>query len=126
MKSGAFTYEGYRITYDEYGSGDRPIVLIHGLLMNRRMFSRLAPALADRGNRVICIDLLGHGRSDRPEDLRMYSMPLNARQVVGLLDHLELEQAVVGGTSLGANTTLEMAARYPDRVKGTFIEMPVL
>ena len=94
--------------------------------MNRRMYERLGPALAERGNRVICVDLLGHGRSDRPEDLRLYSMPLFARQVVALLDHLELDSAVVGGTSLGANVGLELAAREPERAQGLFIEMPVL
>lgn len=126
MKSGAFTYEGHRITYDEYGSGDRALVLIHGLLMNRRMFAKLGPSLADRGYRVICVDLLGHGRSDRPEDLRLYSMPLFSRQVLALLDHLELDEAAVGGTSLGANVTLELVTRHPDRVRGIFVEMPVL
>jgi pimeloyl-ACP methyl ester carboxylesterase len=123
---GEFRYEGHRIEYDAYGEGDRVVVLVHGLLMNRRMFERLGPALAARGNRAICVDLLGHGRSDRPEDLRLYSMPLFARQVRGLLDHLELDSAVVGGTSLGANVALELATRYPERVKGLFIEMPVL
>jgi pimeloyl-ACP methyl ester carboxylesterase len=123
---GEFTYEGYRLSYDEYGAGDRPIVLIHGLLMSRRMFERLGPALADRGNRVIALDLLGHGRSDRPEDLQRYSMPLFAYQVNALLDHLELESAVVGGTSLGANVSLEMAVRFPERARALFIEMPVL
>jgi pimeloyl-ACP methyl ester carboxylesterase len=123
---GAFTYEGHRITYDEHGAGDRVLVLVHGLLMNRRMFDRLAPEIAARGNRVVCVDLLGHGRSDRPEDMRLYSMPLFARQVAALLDHLELEQAVVGGTSLGANVSLEFAIRHDDRARGLFIEMPVL
>jgi pimeloyl-ACP methyl ester carboxylesterase len=123
---GEFTYEGYRLSYDEYGGGDRPVVLIHGLLMNRHMFERLGPALADRGHRVIVPDLLGHGRSDRPEDLQRYSMPLFAYQVIALLDHLDLETAVVGGTSLGANVSLQMAVRFPDRVEGLFIEMPVL
>ena len=42
--------------------------------MNRRMFDRLAPVLADRGNRVITIDLLGHGRSERPSEMVNYSM----------------------------------------------------
>jgi len=120
------SYQGHAIGFEEYGEGDRPIVLIHGLLMNRRMFGRLGPALAERGNRVICVDLLGHGRSDQPEDLRLYSMPLFAEQVVALLDHLELEAAVVGGTSLGANVALELAVRHPDRVAGLFVEMPVL
>jgi pimeloyl-ACP methyl ester carboxylesterase len=123
---GEFRYEGHRIEFDSYGEGERVLVLIHGLLMNRRMFERLGPALAERGNRVICVDLLGHGRSDRPEDLRLYSMPLFARQVVALLDDLGLGSAVVGGTSLGANVALELATHDPERVSGLFIEMPVL
>jgi pimeloyl-ACP methyl ester carboxylesterase len=123
---GEFTYEGLRLSYDEYGAGGRPLVLIHGLLMNKHMFERLGPILADHCNRVIAVDLLGHGSSDRPEDLQRYSMPLFAYQVNALLDHLELEQAVIGGTSLGANVSLEMAVRFPDRVKALFIEMPVL
>jgi pimeloyl-ACP methyl ester carboxylesterase len=123
---GEFTYEGYRLSYDEYGSGDRPLILIHGLLMNRHMFERLGPVLAEAGNRVIALDLLGHGRSDRPEDLQRYSMPLFAYQVTALLDHLELESAVVGGTSLGANVSIETAFRFPERVRGLFVEMPVL
>ncbi len=123
---GDFLYEGHRIEYDSHGEGDRLLVLIHGLLMNRRMFERLAPELAARGNRVVCVDLLGHGRSDRPEDLRLYSMPLFARQVAALLDHLDRPTAVVGGTSLGANVALELAVRDPARARGLFIEMPVL
>lgn len=123
---GEFRYEGHRVTYDTYGVGERPLVLIHGLLLNRHMFDRLGGALAEQGNRVIAVDLLGHGRSDRPEDLRLYSMPLFSRQVEGLLDHLGLETAVVGGTSLGANVALEFATRYPDRAEALFIEMPVL
>jgi pimeloyl-ACP methyl ester carboxylesterase len=123
---GEFHYEGHRIEYDAYGEGDRVVVLVHGLLMNRRMFDRLAPALAARGNRVVCLDLLGHGRSDRPEDLRLYSMPLFSRQVAALLDHLEQPQAVVGGASLGANVALELATRQPERVRALFVETPVL
>jgi len=121
-----FLYEGHRIELDSYGEGERVLVLVHGLLMSRRMFERLGPALAKRGNRVICVDLLGHGRSDRPEDLRLYSMPLFARQVAALLDHLGQPSAVVGGTSLGANVALELAVSRPERVRGLFIEMPVL
>ena len=121
-----FDYNGFRISYDEYGTGDRPLVLIHGLLMNRRMYDRLGPEMAKRGNRVIAIDLLGHGRSDRPSDMSQYSMTFFARHVEALLDHLDLEKAVIGGTSLGANVTLEMAYLEPDRLRGMMVEMPVL
>jgi pimeloyl-ACP methyl ester carboxylesterase len=123
---GEFDYNGHRISYEEYGAGERPLILIHGLLMNRRMFDRLGLEMASRGNRVIAIDLLGHGRSDRPPDMSNYSMTFFARQVEALMDHLELDQAVVGGTSLGANTTLELAYLEPKRLRGMMIEMPVL
>ena len=112
--------------YDEYGSGRRTFVLIHGLLLSRKMHAPLASALAERGNRVIVPELLGHGDSDRPRDMWRYSMPIFAEQVLGLLDHLELDEAVIGGTSLGANVALEVAVREPRRVRGLVIEMPVL
>ena len=121
-----FEYNGHRISYDEYGAGERPLVLIHGLLMNRRMFDRLGPEMAARGNRVIAVDLLGHGRSERPSDMSQYSMTFFARQVEALLDHLGLKSAVIGGTSLGANVTLELAYLEPKRVKAMMVEMPVL
>ena len=121
-----FDYNGHRISYDEHGAGERPLILVHGLLMNRRMFDRLGPAMAERGNRVIAVDLLGHGRSERPTEMSQYSMTFFARQVEALLDHLDLEHAVIGGTSLGANVTLELAYLEPKRVKGMMIEMPVL
>lgn len=53
-------------------------------------------------------------------------MELFGHQIVGLLDHLDIQEAVIGGTSLGANVTLEVAAHAPDRCKGLFVEMPVL
>jgi len=121
-----FQHKGRRISYRAYGTGNRPIVLIHGLLLNKHMFDRLGPAVARRGNRVITLDLLGHGESDRPPEMVNYSMRSFAEQVVGLLDHLELEQAVIGGTSLGANTSLMVARDAPARVRGMMIEMPVL
>lgn len=122
----SFRYAGHRIAYDVYGEGDRVIVLAHGLLLTRRMYERLGSELAARGNRVVAVDLLGHGRSDRPTDPRLYNMPAFAEQLVALFDHLGLEAPVVGGTSLGANVGLELASRSPDRAGALFLEMPVL
>jgi pimeloyl-ACP methyl ester carboxylesterase len=121
-----FTHEGHRLAYTEFGEGPRTTVLVHGLLLSQRMQMPLARTLADRGNRVVTIDLLGHGRSDRPRDMWRYSMTTFGEQVVGLMDHLGLDQAVVAGTSLGANVALEACAAAPDRVRGMVVEMPVL
>jgi len=123
---GSFEYQGRRIAYCDHGEGPRVLVLTHGLLMDQRMFGRLAPALAARGHCVLTLDVLGHGASDQPYDMTAYSMPEFGRQVVALLDHLGIAQAVIGGTSLGANTTLEVAVGAPERVRALVIEMPVL
>src|SRR3954463_6107363 len=121
-----FEHQGRRLAYTVYGDGPRTTVLLHGLLLSQKMHRPLARALARRGNRVVTMDLLGHGRSDRPRDMTAYSMPFFGEQVIALLDHLEIDQAVIAGTSLGANTTLEAAAAHPDRVRGMVLEMPVL
>jgi pimeloyl-ACP methyl ester carboxylesterase len=141
-----FKVDGKRLAYTEYGGGpaavtpagtrgrtarrgpaqDRPVILLHGLLLSQEMDRPLAEDLAARGNRAITLDLLGHGRSDRPRDMWRYSMSTYGREVVALMDHLEIDQAVVMGTSLGANAALEIAAQSPDRLRGLVIEMPVL
>jgi predicted alpha/beta hydrolase len=95
----SFTYCGRRIGYGAHGSGPRAIVLIHGLLMDSRMYTRLAPTLAADGHRVIVADMLGHGASDQPHEMTAYSMPQFGRDVIALLDHLELPQAVIGHPS---------------------------
>jgi pimeloyl-ACP methyl ester carboxylesterase len=115
-----------RLEYTEYGSGDHWVVLVHGQLMPRRMQQPLARYLAGEGLHVVTVDLLGHGRSDKPADPLVYSMTAFGEQVIALLDHLGATQAVIGGTSLGANVSLEVAALAPERVRGLILEMPVL
>jgi pimeloyl-ACP methyl ester carboxylesterase len=121
-----FSFEGQRLAYTVYGEGSRTTVLLPGLLLSQKMQAPLARILAEHGHRVVTMDPLGHGASDRPRQMWRYSMHEFARQTLALLDHLELDQAVVGGTSLGANITLELAAMAPERLRGMVIEMPVL
>ncbi len=123
---GQFHIGNDRLEYSEFGAGDAWVVLLHGQLMPRLMQEPLARCLAAQGLHVITLDLLGHGRSDRPEDPRDYSMTAFADQVVALLDHLGIDRAIIGGTSLGANVSLEVAVLAPDRVLGLLLEMPVL
>ncbi|QWZ10562.1 alpha/beta hydrolase [Nocardioides panacis] len=94
--------------------------------MPRRMHQPLARTIAGAGFHVVTLDLLGHGRSDRPLDPKEYSMTAFGEQVLALLDHLGAEEAVIGGTSLGSNVSLEVADVAPDRVRGLLLEMPVL
>lgn len=122
----SFRHDGFRLVYDEYGSGGQPLVLLPGLLLSRKMDAALAQGLAERGNHVYVLDFLGHGDSDRPRDMGRYSMPLFGDQVVALLDHLELDDVVLGGTSLGANVTLDVMTKVPERLRGAIVEMPVL
>jgi pimeloyl-ACP methyl ester carboxylesterase len=126
MVTKSFDYEGHRLVYDEYGEGDQVIVLLPGLLFSRKMHRPLAEELAKGGHRVLCLDLLGHGESDRPPEMWNYGMSIFGRQAIALLDHADVDRAVIGGTSLGANVTLEAAAYAPDRLRGMLIEMPVL
>jgi pimeloyl-ACP methyl ester carboxylesterase len=121
-----FTWNGRRLGYEADGRGDRIVVLLHGLLMDARLNRGLARALASRGYRVVLLDLLGHGASDKPVHAAEYRVDVYAEQVIGLLDHLRVERAVVGGLSLGANVSLLVAARHPERVQGLVLEMPVL
>jgi pimeloyl-ACP methyl ester carboxylesterase len=121
-----FSHEGRTLAYTDYGDGSRIVVLLHGLLLSQRMHEPLAKALAAHGNRVLTLDLLGHGSSERPLDPQCYSMTFFGEQVIALLDHLEIDEAVILGTSLGANTAIEAAALAPERLRGMVIEMPVL
>jgi pimeloyl-ACP methyl ester carboxylesterase len=142
----SFLFHGQRIAYTEFGAGltalesngtrgrtsrrtaaaKRPVILVHGLLLSQKMHRPLAEELASRGNRVITVDLLGHGESDRPRDMWRYSMHSFGEQLVALMDELEIPEAVIMGTSLGANASLEVAARAPERLRGMIVEMPVL
>jgi len=120
------SYDKYRLAYEVYGSGDRVLVWLHGLLLDANLSRGLARALAARGNRVVLLDLLGHGQSDKPRHAGPHRMDLYAQQVLRLLDELGVDQAVLGGVSLGTNVSLLTAVQAPERVRGLILEMPVL
>lgn len=117
-------FEGHKLAYETFGRGSRAVLLIHGLLMSRRMQEPLARAIAGNNNLAITVDLAGHGRSDDP--LEHWDIPRYARALEALLDELEIDDVVLVGASLGANITLQMAANDSKRVRGFVAEMPAL
>lgn len=120
------TVDGVGLHYEIHGTGDRTLVFLHGVLLDAQMNQRLADDLAERGERVVLLDLPGHGRSDKPRHAAAHRMDSYARCVLALLDELGVERAAVGGVSLGANVTLQAAVRAPERVQAMVLEMPVL
>ena len=123
----SFVDHGHRLVYDVYGSSSSPLVVyLHGLLLDAELNRGIAQALAEQGYRVVLLDLLGHGRSDKPTHASTYRIDSYADQVIALLDHLGVDEAVLGGISLGANVSLFAATRYPERTRALILEMPVL
>jgi pimeloyl-ACP methyl ester carboxylesterase len=125
-RTGSFVHDGHTLVYDVYGDEGPLLVYLHGLLIDSEINRGIADAVAARGHRVVLLDLLGHGRSDKPPHASEYRIDTYAEQVFGLLDHLGEPDAVLGGMSLGANISLFAASEKPDRVRGLVLEMPVL
>jgi pimeloyl-ACP methyl ester carboxylesterase len=120
-----FLRDDLRLHYAERGPRSAPpVVLMHGLLFSYRLMERVTQRLADY--RVLLLDLHGHGKSDKPTDPARYTWVEMVADVDGLLDHLGIDQAVIGGLSLGANVALAYAEARPARCEALILEMPVL
>jgi pimeloyl-ACP methyl ester carboxylesterase len=127
VHSGTFAWGDYQLAYETYGDvAGVPCVLVHGLLLDSLVNRDLAYRFAAEGYRVVLLDLLGHGRSDKPTDPREHRVEFHGAQVLALMDHLGFERALIGGVSLGAMSTLHVASIAPQRCLGLFIEMPVM
>jgi len=105
---------GVRLYYEEHGSGE-PILCIHGTGSSSMLWVDAAAELGKRG-RAIVYDRRGFGRSERPEPLVM-GVPLHTDDAAGLLDALDAGPAVVIGRSHGGEVAVDLALRYPDRVR---------
>lgn len=119
-----FARDDQILYYTERGDPDGPpVVLLHGLTLSSRTMERLAASLPD--HRVVLLDLHGHGQSTKPRRPDRYLISEFADDVVALLDHLGIAAVVLGGLSLGANVSYEVALRHPERVRALVLEMPV-
>ena len=101
---------GVKLSLEEAGSGDPPIVFVHGWTCNHTYFSPQFEHFKAR-HRVVAVDLRGHGASDAPEG--DYPIPLMADDVAWICGELGLEGVVLVGHSMGAAVVVDAAARHP-------------
>ncbi len=109
-----FNYKNITIRYQSAGKG-KVVVLLHGFLENGSMWNAVTTELSKR-NRVICIDLLGHGGSENLGYI--HTMETQAQMVLAVLQHLKLRKYILIGHSMGGYIALAFAELFPNRVKG--------
>jgi len=107
--------DGVGIEYEVTGEG-RPVVLLHGFPDSGRLWRHQVPALADAGFQVIVPDLRGYGRSDKPEPVDAYSIPVLAGDVMAILAELQIGRAHIVGHDWGAALAWALAAFAPGSV----------
>lgn len=107
-------YKNTEIFYSDTGKGTA-VVLLHGFLENQTMWKDLVSVLSHK-NRVITIDLLGHGATECLGYI--HSMEKNAEIVKAVLSHLRIRKVILVGHSMGGYVALAFAELYPATIKG--------
>lgn len=107
---------GKRVYYEDYGSGDTAIVLVHGWGMGLRTWDYSLPALVAAGFRVVALDHRGCGKSDK--DFDDFGIDAIAGDLEAIVHELGLTGVVLNGWSLGGAVVVAAAARLQDRCRG--------
>lgn len=116
-----FEYDGLKFRYRESGAGV-PFFVQHGLGGDiAQPFGLVAPP---DGFRMLAFDCRGHGETRPLGDESKLSLGAFADDLVALMDHLDLERAIIGGISMGAAVALNAALRYPHRAMGLILSRP--
>jgi len=106
---------GITMHYVEQGEGI-PIVLCHGFPHLWFSWHRQIPVLAAAGFRVIAPDMRGMGQTEAPSDTNEYSVAKITADLIGLLDHLEIDKAIFTGLDFGAFACYDLAMIFPERM----------
>ena len=116
MRGEFIDLSGARLYY--YAAGTRgsgnPVVFIHGFPTSGHLWSDVVP-LMPAGHRLVVLDLLGYGRSDRPLS-RAVDATAHADRVIALLDELRIDRACIVGHGFGGGVAQSIAVRQPGRV----------
>jgi len=117
------TVNGVRLAYEIHGTGEIPLVMVHGSWLSRRNWDWVVPHLAE-SFRVITYDRRGHGESERPSG--QGSVREDVADLAALIEHLDLSPAWVVGQSFGGSITLRLAGERPDLLRGIIAHEPPL
>jgi 3-oxoadipate enol-lactonase len=110
------TLNGITVAYDDLGAGCNNLLLVHGHPFNRSMWRPQLEAAANAGWRVLVPDLRGYGETTVvPGMTRLSDF---AADLAALLDHLGIQDVVIGGLSMGGQIAMDFARQFPDRVRG--------
>lgn len=109
---------GHRLFYESFGpsTSDSAIILHHGMAQWRRDWETAGWLDTLNGRRVIALDAIGHGGSDRPTDIKPYTVESRAEAVLSLADAEGLESFSFFGFSMGGRVGFELATTHPDRI----------
>ena len=107
-------YKNTPIYYTSEGKGSN-IVFLHGFLENISMWKEITPTLIKK-HRVVCIDLLGHGKTGNLGYI--HTMEEQAKMIKLVLDHLNLRKYILIGHSMGGYVSLAFAELFPNNIKG--------
>jgi pimeloyl-ACP methyl ester carboxylesterase len=110
---------GINIYYEDHGSGF-PVLLSHGYSAAAQMWRPQADGLGHK-YRVVAWDMRGHGQTDSPESQEEYSRALSVEDMRGLLQHLGITEAVVGGLSMGGYMSLAFNLKHPKMVRALIL-----
>ena len=114
---------GVRLAYEMNGTGETPLVLVHGSWLSRRTWDPMIPHLAG-SCRILSYDRRGHGESERPSG--QGSVREDVADLAALIEHLGLAPAWVAGQSFGGSITLRLAGERPDLLRGIAAHEPPL
>ena len=108
---------GMRYHVGEQGSGDKIVLLLHGMPDTSSVWDKQIPALVQAGYRVIVPDMLGYGETEKPADPKRYALENIIGDMVALIDTLGSKQIDVVGHDWGAVTSWELVLNFPERFR---------
>jgi len=112
-----------RLAYEIHGTGDIPLVMVHGSWVSCRNWDQMLPHLVE-SVRVVTYDRRGHGESEKP--VGQGSVREDVADLASLIEHLGLAPVWVAGQSFGGSITLRLAAERPDLLRGIIAHEPPL